>query len=143
MSATMPSGYTHWRSPGFTLIELLIVLLVTALLMSVAVPGYREHQVTVQRTEALQALQAAHQCEARQRLQGVAGAARRCTPGPSVHYNYLLIDDNRGMERRHEWRAEPRGAQKTDPCGTLVLDHLGGKRVLGSVRPPQTCWQGR
>lgn len=139
----MRSAKTHWHNPGFTLIELLIVLLITALLMTVAVPGYQEHQVTVQRAEALQALQAAHQCEARQRLQGVAGAAGRCTPGPSDHYNYLLIADNRGAERQHEWRAEPRGAQKADACGTLVLDHLGGKRVLGSVRPPQICWQGR
>lgn len=143
MRLTLPTVQTRMWCSGYTLVELLVALLITAVLMTLAVPGYQEHQLTVHRTEALQTLQGAHQCEARQRLQGIKGSTGRCTPGPTAHYNYLLIADGRGLERTHEWRAEPRGAQKTDACGTLVLDHLGAKRVLGSVRSPQLCWQGR
>jgi prepilin-type N-terminal cleavage/methylation domain-containing protein len=129
--------------PGFTLPEILVALLITALLLTLALPAYRDHQTRVQRSEALLALQAAGQCAARQRLQGADNAWDRCTPRPGNHYNYLLIAANGGPEEGFEWRAEPRGAQKTDACGTLVLDHLGAKRVLGAVRSPQACWAGR
>lgn len=128
---------------GFTLVELLVALLITAVLLTLAIPTYREHQVRVERTQALQTLNAARQCAAAQTLQGGPAPGGHCTPVATSHYRYLLVTTSNDRERRFEWRAEPRGVQMADACGTLVLDHLGGKRVLGAARSSQACWRGR
>lgn len=124
---------------GFSLIELLVAVLITTILMSLTVPAYREHQVRVHRTAALQALQSARHCQAGQRVQGASEFSERCAPAPTPYYQYLLVT----AEGTHEWRAQPQGRQMSDACGTLVLDHLGAKRVLGAVRSSHACWQGR
>lgn len=138
MATTSMTKAAHTRR-GFTLIELLVAVLITAILVSMVVPAYLERQVRVHRTAALQALQSARHCETSQRVQGFAPASQRCIPPPNPHYQFLLV----ATEGAHEWRAQPRARQMSDACGTLALDHLGAKRVLGAVRSSQACWQGR
>ena len=59
---------------------------------------------------------------------------------PSGDYQ---IDPDGDGGNGHQWRAEPLGRQREDGCGTLVLDHLGGKSVLGASVAGTRCWRGR
>jgi len=128
---------------GFTLVELLCALLITAVLLSIAVPAWSERQYAVHRTAALQALQAARQCELKRQLLQHGAGAPVCVPTASRHYRYLLLPTGAGWREGYEWRATPLGTQRQDRCGTLVLDHRGEKRVLGAAQAALKCWSAR
>ena len=53
------------RASGFTLIELVIVVAVLAILMTLAVPNYRQYALRVQRGEAINMLLQAAMCQER------------------------------------------------------------------------------
>ena len=56
MSRTEPRPPSSAAARGITLIELMIVLAITAVLASLAIPAYRNHVLRVHRTEATSAL---------------------------------------------------------------------------------------
>lgn len=131
---------------GFSLTELLAALAITLLLLSVALPGYREHRHAAARVQALQSLQSAERCRVSRSALAGRGTERPiddCLPPDTAAYRFLLVPAEGGFDQGHDWRAEPRGDQRQDRCGTLVLDHLGRKSVLGSGEGGANCWRGR
>ena len=137
---------TRTAARGFSLTELLAALAITLLLLSVALPGYREHRHTAARLQALQSLQSAERCRASQSALAGDGASRPihdCLPPDTAAYRFFLVPAEGGFGEGHDWRAEPRGDQRRDRCGTLVLDHLGRKSVLGTGEGGADCWRGR
>lgn len=135
---------------GFTLIEMLVVIAIIAILASIAYPSYRDQVSKSRRSDAKTALARAAQLQERfftqngsykntiadlggntspekyynmsVSIQGTAG----CTVGGKF-YCYLLT-------------AQPTGAQASDDCGSLRLDHTGTKSVTGGTLTAAQCW---
>jgi len=137
------------REAGFTLIELMIVVLVVAILASIAVPMYSQH------------IRKAHRADAMQRIQQIALAQERFraeNPGYTNAWANLGGDPDTtsptGIGGWFDW-ADPTiaagppatwsisvtavGDQAKDKasgtaCTTLTLDSAGAKT-------PAACWQ--
>jgi type IV pilus assembly protein PilE len=129
------------RQRGLTLLELLVALFITSILMTFAVPGYQSYRQSVERVAAVQALRNARQCLIARRALASGDEAARCQPRDTASYRFLFL--RTGNDKAHEWRAEPLGRQREDGCGTLVLDELGVKSVLGASHGSEMCWRGR
>lgn len=130
------------KCPGFTLVELVVVLAIAALLLSLAVPAYREQALRAARSEALQDLSAAAACLERHRAQSGQYTGHGCTGGGGARYSLsVTLAESPGAER-YRIIASPMGGQRDDACGTLGLDHLGRRSATGAM-DVEKCWAGR
>lgn len=127
---------------GFTLVELVVVLAVAALLLSLAMPAYREQSLRAARSEALRALAAAAGCLERHRAQTGRYAGYSCAGGPGTRYTITVSLGGTPGDERYRVVATPVGAQQSDACGMLGLDHLGRRTASGAM-PIEDCWAGR
>lgn len=128
-------------SKGFTLIELLITLACIAALTSLAWPSYQSLILRSQRAQARASLlQAAHW------LERAASANGNYPPAAEVPSSVLHIEGQRYTMRlsstaqSYTLSATPLGAQTTDPCGTLTVNHLGVRSVQGASQTAAQCW---
>jgi type IV pilus assembly protein PilE len=130
------------RKPkGFTLIELLIALACVALLASLAWPSYQSLIMRSQRAQARASLlQAAHWMER-------AASANGSYPlTADVPASVLQVDGQRytmtvtSTTQSYTLSAVPLGAQAVDTCGTLTVNHLGVRSVLGAIETAAQCW---
>jgi type IV pilus assembly protein PilE len=126
---------------GFTLIELLITLACVALLASFAWPSYQSLILKSQRAQARASLlQAAHW------LERAAGANGSYPLTNDVPASVLQIDGQRykmsvtSTAQSYTLSATPVGTQTTDTCGTLTVNHLGVRSVLGASQTAAQCW---
>lgn len=134
------------RQRGFSALELLTALLITGVLTTLAVPAWHAHAHRMERAVAMARLQQAARCQARRLTWSVAATGTpdtSCLPRESSTYRFLVVRTDTRGEATFEWRAEPKGRQRADSCGTLVLDHQGRKSVLGTAEHALRCWQGR
>ena len=126
---------------GFTWLELLVVCACVALLSSWAVTSYASLMQRSQRTQArVTLLQAAHWLERAAAMQG-RYPDRRDIPAsvlqaPGLRYQLNVTSDAHNFVLR----ATPLGAQSSDPCGTLTLNHQNSQGVEKAQRPANTCW---
>ncbi len=127
---------------GFTLVELLCTVTIALVLMTVALPTWRDYRFGVARVEAVRALQQAAACQAAREAVDLAVNRRGCLPPPTRSYRFVLLSARGGFGQGHEWRAEPRGEQRGDACGTLALAHDGRRRLLGATGFKADCWRG-
>jgi type IV pilus assembly protein PilE len=144
-----PTDRAH-RNRGFSLIELLTVLLIVALLSSVAWPSYRAHVQRAQRTQAAAALMQAQQFMERHfSLQGsfldkageqlqLPAAVQSVGSDGQVTYRLQIEQSDASSYRL---RADPEGAMVDDPCAALTLDHLSQKGRTGSGLTVDECWR--
>lgn len=126
---------------GFTLIELLIALACIALLTTLAWPSYQSLMARSQRAQARASLlQAAHWFER-------AASANGSYPlAADVPVSVLQIDGQRykmtfaSTAQSFTLSATPLGAQATDVCGILTINHLGVRIVQGASQTSAQCW---
>ena len=129
--------------PGVTLIELVIVLAVMAILLATAVPSYQRYTLRVHRTEAIRILLLASMCQ--ERLYASKGNydTQQCHPG-SEHKRYEVSYKPPDIPgRTYVAVAIPKGAQLSDPCGSLSLDQNGARGISASETSVIKCWNGR
>jgi type IV pilus assembly protein PilE len=141
-----------------TLIELAIVLLVVAVLASLAVPGWQAQVRSVRRSDALVALAQLQQAQERWRSQrpGYAGSLGPDgldlpSVSPAGHYDLGTSVSPDTAHRRFRVTATARGAQADDAaCRWLVLDLDTGQLHHRSGPDPQVdndaaqnrqCWK--
>ncbi|WP_021029271.1 type IV pilin protein [Litchfieldella anticariensis] len=132
----MTSRETLKRQSGFTLIELMIVVVVVAILASIAYPLYSGYLERARRTDG------------QSMLMQVAGHLERCYTVNSSYQNCISALASGGMasEDGHytvtatslsastfTLSAAPKGAQAADSCGNLTLNQRG-------ERTPDDCW---
>jgi type IV pilus assembly protein PilE len=130
------------RTPkGFTLIELLIALACIALLASLAWPSYQSLILRSQRAQARASLlQAAHW------LERAASANGSYPLTADVPASVLQVDGQRyrmtvtSTAQSYTLSAIPLGSQAADTCGTLTVNHLGVRSVLGASETAAQCW---
>lgn len=133
---------TQTRTPhGFTLIELLIVLTCVALLASLSWPSYQQLILRSQRAQARASLlQAAHWME---RAASANGSYPLATDVPT---SVLQVEGQRytlsvvSTAQSYTLSATPLGPQTADTCGTLTVNHLGVRSVLGASQTVAQCW---
>jgi type IV pilus assembly protein PilE len=126
---------------GFTLIELLIALACIALLASLAWPSYQSIVLRSQRAQARASLlQAAHW------LERAASANGSYPLTADVPASVLQVDGQRyrmtvtSTAQSYTLSAIPLGSQAADTCGTLTVNHLGVRSVLGASETAAQCW---
>jgi type IV pilus assembly protein PilE len=128
---------------GYSLLEIMIVLALVAILLTLAVPAYRDQSVRVYRSIAVTQLMQAASCQAqRQASQGYYDTGA-CQPADSEHYGFRYLDPGDAQAQTYTLLAEPRGRQLADGCGWLGLDHAGAQQVGHEQAGTAKCWSGR
>jgi len=123
------------RQGGFTLIELMIVVVVIAILAAIAIPAYgnfvrQAHRADAQ-TDMLQFAQAMERCFTRHR--SYSGASCPDDPLDTARYEFSVVPEE--PTTTFTITATPVGAQNSDQCGEMTLNHLGERNAAGD-----NCW---
>jgi type IV pilus assembly protein PilE len=129
------------RRAGFTLIECACVLAVTAVLASLTLPSWRQHELQAARLDAVHALtriqiaqeqhRASHGAYAAE-LGAIAGLAASSDQG---RYSLALVPTGAEAYRA---TATARGAQAADAaCAAITLEVRQGYAAMG---PSARCW---
>lgn len=131
-------------SAGFTLIEVMITVAIIAILVTVAMPAYRDHVVRSNRTAAtgymleLAALQERNFLDERAYATSMADLGVTAPAEVSANYAIVITADNSATPPSYTITATPSGGQSADDdCGTLTLNSQGTKgHASGATR----CW---
>lgn len=126
-----------------TLIELVIVVAVVGILLTIAAPAYRSYTLRVHRTEAVRMLLQAAMCQERLAASRGSYDTSLCRPVSTQHRYEITYNppDTRGDT--YIAMAVPSGAQLADPCGSLILDQSGNRRISAADASATSCWNGR
>jgi type IV pilus assembly protein PilE len=136
------------RCRGFTLVELLIVMVIIAILASIAIPSYRQHVMKVKRADAMVELtawgQRMERCYTRyNRFNAFDPADTTCAFAPySTQDGTYQITQPTSAAQQFVFTATPQGAQANDSrCMALSVDETGRQSVSGSyIATPEKCW---
>lgn len=125
---------------GFSLIEVAIIMAVIAILLSIALPAYREHIRRSVRAEAQSFLTDVatrqHQHLVDKRRFAPSVAALNLTPPEHVKSKFedpITVDAPAVVPPTFTITAKAVGDQAKDKCATLTLDSAGN-------RGPAGCW---
>ena len=126
-------------SQGFSLIEILLVLLITAIIGTFALPTYQQYLVRAHR-----------QAAAAELMQGALGMEQyyykhHSYEGSSLQSLSLKNNDNYTFELETSLHAFTLSAQPTantdDPtCGTLSINQSGQQTATGTAATTEACW---
>ena len=139
------SPSTGRDSRGMTLIELMVVVVLIAVLASIAVPGYRQHLLRTHRTEAKRALLDVAAAQEKYYLQNdsYAGPSGLTTSPPAGlgiptttengHYAVAIVS---GDANAFSATATAQGGQVDDArCATFGIDETGVRTATSAG-----CW---
>lgn len=140
------------KQRGFTLIEVMIVVVIVAILASIAYPSYQEQVRKSRRGDAGAVLTQSAQwmerffTENSRYDQDRGGTAvdlpfDRAPLEGTQAYNVSLVPDDLSANT-FTVQAAPMGPQAGDRCGTLTLNHLGQKDMIGEDAglTVRDCW---
>lgn len=134
------------RNKGITLIELMIVVVIVAILGSVAVPAYQDHVIRAKRSDAKAALlDTANKLDKALYTWGNynnGGAVTVVTdiPGASATSpeGYYTLSFGLISTVAYRVTATPTGSHSDATCGALSFDQAGLKTATGD---DQQCWR--
>ncbi len=138
------------RQQGFTLIELMIVVVVVAILASIAVPAYQEQIAKAKRADAVAALTTAAQALERYytsngRYLDANGdlAAVFPTAVPESGTAYYNITSTAAANNSFTLRATRTGSMSGDRCGNLQLNSAGARTLHDNASGTDVadCWR--
>ena len=144
------------RQTGFTLTELMIVVAIIGLIASIAYPTYQRYVQDARRADCagtlLNAAAALERFKNNQASPTYAGAIlggaagdtfpNQCPPeaGATPYYNIAIAGQGTSS---FTLTATPVNTQVSDECGSLVLDQLGRKTIVGATggKTWDECWR--
>jgi len=144
------------RAHGFGLIEIIVALAIVAILMSIALPGYRRFLLRSHRVEAMHALLDLQGSQERYFVQHNRYAASLTAAAPdglglSAHTPGAFYDvqlDAQPDEGAGHFLARASvhpGSGQTDdlPCQIFTIDELGHRSALDATGADQStvCWR--
>ncbi len=131
------------RAGGFTLIELMIVVVVMAILLAIAVPGYGRYAQRARRAEGrnfiLDAAAAQERFYTTRNRYGTTAAELNIPSLTNGRGTYQLALATGAGGQTFTITATPLGAQVTDPCGNLTYTSTGVRGQSG-VPSNGDCW---
>ncbi len=153
------------RGKGFTLLELMIVVVIIAILASIALPAYNKYVQRTRRSDGQSALFNAQQAEEKffyrcnrygsmQEIYGngtfdcsTAAAAGTAMDSPQTFYSISItaISAIGDANPNYALKATAQGIQANDPCGNLTLDSTGlkgasGDSTMSTDGDVKRCW---
>lgn len=124
------------RVDGFTLIELMIVVVVVAILATVALPSYQEHVRKSRRVDAQSAmLELAQFMERHYTIHSSYMGTALPSSVTSRVADFYTITLGTQSAQAYTLQAAPTAKQAADPCGTLTLAHTGARTPASAG-----CW---
>ncbi|MGM0517421.1 MAG: type IV pilin protein [Pseudomonadota bacterium] len=144
----MNSAFEYRRNRGFTLVELMIVVVILAILVSIAFPLYQEQVRKTHRADGKSALMEIMQAEERYRtteftyttdLVGDLGYSSDPVISDESYYQVAATACAGDIRTCVQLTATPINGQTGDKCGNLTLDSRGNKGRSGSA-PMDQCW---
>jgi type IV pilus assembly protein PilE len=133
------------RKKGFTLIELMVVIVVVAVLVSLAVPSFKDTLRKSRRSDAMNAITDVHLAQERWRANHTTYATlvqlgkANPMPSPGSHYN-LTVTGN--TTHAYTIVATAQGDQANDSCGNFTLASDAGiitKTTSSGIA--EQCWR--
>ncbi|MEN6078951.1 type IV pilin protein [Chromobacterium piscinae] len=141
------------KPEGFSLLELVIALAVLALLVSIALPSYRNFMMQSNRTAAKTALQDLASREESYFSTNNNYASQLSTLGyasgavyaPGNGNNLYALSIASATASTFVLNAAPQGSQAQDSCQTYLLDNLGNQSNIannasGTTLSVSGCW---
>lgn len=129
---------------GFSLLELMIVLAVVAILLTIAIPSYRQYQLRSLRAEAIRMILEVADCQERLRVRHGYYDTSQCRASfSSDHYRMRLEPPDESKALAYTIVAEPIRINLQDHCGSLSLDQAGTRDTGGNPAFLADCWSGR
>jgi type IV pilus assembly protein PilE len=129
---------------GFTLVELMIVLVVMAVLLSIAYPLYTSWVIKARRADGVALLYEAAQRQQQfftinQAFTSTIGEGGLGLGASSAEGHYTL--SVAATATTYTLTATRAGGQAADTrCGDLTLNHLGVKGISGGTLTADACW---
>ncbi|QGT77485.1 prepilin-type N-terminal cleavage/methylation domain-containing protein [Guyparkeria halophila] len=135
---------------GFTLVELMIVVVIVAILASIALPSFLEQINKTRRADGTSKLLEIMQAQERYRTTEFTYTTDLTELGYTVdgdgdatsdegYYSIAASACGDGIATCVQLTATPQNAQQDDACGTLSLDSTGLRTKSGSP-PIEDCW---
>jgi type IV pilus assembly protein PilE len=136
---------TNERKKGFTLIEMMIILVIVAILVSLAVPSFRDTIRKSRRSDGINAITDIHLAQERWRANSTTYATlvqlgkANPMPSPDGHYNIAVTSNT---ATAYSITATAQGDQANDSCGNFTLAFNAGtitKTTSSGVA--DQCWR--
>lgn len=127
------------RQQGFTLIEVMIALAILSILVSLAVPNYREYTQRVRRDDATHLLMLnAHRLQRCFTLEGVYNGSCVTRPLSKDGYYSLTVNSTSNTFSLSALPVAGTSQAKDAGCESFVYDHTGLQTATGT--DADRCW---
>ena len=129
---------------GFTALEILVVVAITAILLSLAIPSFQQYLLRGHRAEAVHSILAIAGCQERIRAATGYYDTNRCIDEfANDRYVFSLSPAGEPRALAFTATAMPVGDHNPDYCGSLGIDQAGTRSIGGDPENLSACWGGR